>query len=138
MRLLDQFRTHGGVHLEGAFSTGEAAAMRDAVWGVLSRRGFRRDNPATWKEEQPVHLQELKDNPVFRAPWSKHTIAAIDEVMGGAAWQAPKSPGAHFIAVSEQLEMEHSLLGLAQASPSRFPASFEKRGMKIETCSRVL
>jgi len=98
MRLLDQFRTHGGVHLEGAFSTGEAAAMRDAVWGVLSRRGFRRDNPATWKEEQPVHLQELKDNPVFRAPWSKHTIAAIDEVMEGAAWQAPKSPGAHFIA----------------------------------------
>jgi hypothetical protein len=42
-------------------------------------------------------LQELKDNPVFQAAWGKRTIAAIDEVMEGAAWQKPISPGAHFI-----------------------------------------
>jgi hypothetical protein len=98
MRLLDQFRNHGWARLKGAFSAAEAAAMREAVWRVLSRRGIRQDNPATWKEERPVHLQELKDKPVFRAAWGKPTIAAIDEVIEGAAWQMPKGPGAHFIA----------------------------------------
>jgi hypothetical protein len=78
--------------------------MREAVWRVLSRRGIRRDNPATWKEERPVHLQELKDNPVFGAAWGKRTIAAIDEVMNGAAWLMPKRPGAPFIAFPSREE----------------------------------
>jgi hypothetical protein len=104
MRLLHLFQTYGWVRVQGAFSADKAAAMREAVWHVLSRRGIRRDNPATWKEERPVHLQELKDNPVFRAAWGKRTIAAIDEVMDGTAWQMPKSPGAHFIAFPSREE----------------------------------
>jgi hypothetical protein len=104
MRLLDDFQTHGWARLQGAFSAGEAAAMREAVWRVVSRRGIRRDNPATWKEERPIHLQELKDHSVFRAAWGKRTIAAIDEVMEDAAWQMPKSPGAHFIAFPSSSE----------------------------------
>jgi ectoine hydroxylase-related dioxygenase (phytanoyl-CoA dioxygenase family) len=98
MRLRDHFRIHGWARLESAFSAAEAAAMREAVWHVLSRRGIRRDNPATWREERPVCLQELKDNPVFWAAWGKRIIAAIDEVMDGGAWVMPKSPGAHFVA----------------------------------------
>jgi hypothetical protein len=108
MTLLDHFRTHGWARLQGAFSPNEAAAMREAVWRVLSRRGIRRDNPATWKEGRPAHLQELKDNPVFQAAWGKRTIAAIDEVMEGAAWQKPISPGAHFIAFPGDAECNMS------------------------------
>jgi ectoine hydroxylase-related dioxygenase (phytanoyl-CoA dioxygenase family) len=104
MTLLDHFRSHGWVRLEGTFSAAEAAAMREAVWRILSRRGIWRDNPATWREERPGHLQELKDNPVFRAAWGKRVIAAVDEVMDGGAWLMPKSPGAHFIAFPDGAE----------------------------------
>ena len=97
MRLLHLFQTYGWARLQSVFSADEAAAMREAVWRVLSRRGIRPDNPLTWKEERPAHLQELKNNPVFWAAWGKRTIAAIDEVMDGAGWRMPKSPGAHFI-----------------------------------------
>jgi hypothetical protein len=72
--------------------------MREAVWRVLSRRGIQRDNPASWKEERPAHLQELKDNPVFWAAWGQRVIRAIDEVMDGEPWPMPKRSGAHFIA----------------------------------------
>lgn len=72
--------------------------MCETVWHVLSRRGIRRDNRATWREERPVHLQELKEHPVFWAAWGKRTIAAIDQLMDGASWKMPKCPGAHFIA----------------------------------------
>jgi hypothetical protein len=98
MRLLDHFRTHGWARLEGAFNAAEAATMREAVWRVLARRGIQRDNPGTWREERPGHLQALKDDPVFWTAWGERTIAAIDEVMDGEAWRMPRSPGAHFIA----------------------------------------
>ena len=52
MRLLHLFQTYGWARLQGAFSADQAAAMREAVWRVLSRRGIRRDNPATWREER--------------------------------------------------------------------------------------
>jgi len=72
--------------------------MREAVWRVLSRRGIQRDNPASWREERPGHLQELKDDPVFWAAWGTRVIAALHEVLEGEAWQMPSSPGAHFVA----------------------------------------
>src|SRR5215470_10056637 len=104
MRLLHRFQTYGWARLQGAFTADEAAAMCEEVWRVLSRRGIRRDNRATWSEERPVHLQELKDNPVFRAAWGRRTMAAIAEAMDGVAWRMPKSPGAHFIAFPSREE----------------------------------
>jgi Phytanoyl-CoA dioxygenase (PhyH) len=94
----EHFRVHGWMRVPSAFTADEAAAMRDAVWRVLATRGIRKGEPSSWSEERPVHLQALKDDPVFRTPWSKQVIVAIDEVLEGQAWQKPKSCGALFIA----------------------------------------
>jgi len=36
---------HGWMRVRGAFSAGEAAAMRGAVWRVLADRGIERSDP---------------------------------------------------------------------------------------------
>src|SRR5262245_59699524 len=94
----EHFRVHGWMRVPSAFTSDEAAAMRDAVWRVIATRGLRKGEPSSWSEERPVHLQALKDDPVFHTVWSKQVIAAIDEVLEGQAWRKPKSCGALFIA----------------------------------------
>ena len=49
----EHFRTHGWIRLDGAFSAGEAAAMRNVVWAALEATGIKRDDPATWRTERP-------------------------------------------------------------------------------------
>jgi hypothetical protein len=93
----DQFRTHGWIRVEGAFSSGEAAAMRDVVWSFLEETGIARDDRSTWRTERPYHLQHLKANPVFRAVGSDATVRAIDELLEGQAWRRPSDWGAFFI-----------------------------------------
>jgi hypothetical protein len=83
--------------MEGAFSSEEAAAMRDVVWRALAAVGIRRDDPSTWRKERPDHLQHLKSDPVFRAVGSNLTVAAIDEVLAGQPWRRPLDWGAFFL-----------------------------------------
>ena len=94
---INHFQTHGWVRIAGAFSADAAAAMRDVVWRALAERGIHRDDPATWTEERPQHLQHLKSDPAFRAVASDRTLAAIDEVLGGQPWRRPKDWGAFFL-----------------------------------------
>lgn len=94
---MDHFRTHGWLRIPGAFSAHEAAAMRDVVWRALAAVGILRDDPTTWVEERPHHLQHLKSDPVFRAVASERTLAAIDEVLCGQPWKRPSDWGAFFI-----------------------------------------
>jgi hypothetical protein len=95
--LAHYFSTHGWIRLKGAFSTGEAAAMRDVVWSALEETGIHRLDRATWQTERPDHLQHLKSNPVFHAVGSDLTLRAIDRLLGGQAWTRPSDWGAFFI-----------------------------------------
>ena len=63
--------------------------MRQVVWRALADVGILRDDPTTWLEERPHHLQHLKTNPAFQAVGSERTLAAIDAVLGGQPWRRP-------------------------------------------------
>jgi hypothetical protein len=78
----------GWVRVPSAFSREAAEAMQDATWTALERQGIRRDEPATWRNEAPSHLQKLKRHPAF---------AAIDEVLGADRWKGPNDWGAFFL-----------------------------------------
>jgi len=94
---LTEFLTHGWIRIRGAFSAEQAAAMRDVVWGALATGGILRDDPATWRDERPFHLQHLKTDPVFRAVGSERTLTAIDQVLEGQTWHRPSDWGAFFL-----------------------------------------
>jgi hypothetical protein len=87
----------GWARVPGAFSADEAAAMRDATWTELERQGIRRDEPRTWRNEAPSHLQKLKHHPAFAAVASTTTTAAIDAVLGCGRWKEPNDWGAFFL-----------------------------------------
>jgi hypothetical protein len=95
--ILEHFQTHGWVRLHNAFGADEAAAMREVVWRALREVGIERDQPGTWNQERPHHLQHLKRDPVFRSVASERTLAAIDLVLGGQPWARPADWGAFFI-----------------------------------------
>lgn len=98
MELIEHFNEHGWVCVAHAFWPEEAAAMREAVWRALADAGIRRDEPSTWTIERPTHLQGLKDDPVFRAVGSEAILAAIDIILDGRDYDAPKNWGAVFVA----------------------------------------
>ncbi|HZQ84348.1 MAG TPA: phytanoyl-CoA dioxygenase family protein [Acidimicrobiales bacterium] len=91
------FRDRGWVRVPGAFSGDDAAAMRDVVWRALEKRGVRRDDPSTWTDEAPTHLQGLKGAPQFGAVGTPRTLGAITEVLGTDAWPRPRDWGAFFL-----------------------------------------
>jgi hypothetical protein len=100
----EHFRTHGWMRVPGAFSAGEAAAMRAAVWRGLAKVRIREGDPSTWTKERPEHLQHLKADPVFGAAWSKAMRAAIEELLEDQMWIGPKSAGAFFLAFPSRRE----------------------------------
>jgi hypothetical protein len=94
---LEHFRTHGWVRVRAAFDAEEAARMCDVIWDALAKQGIRRNDPSTWTQARPEHLQHLKRHPAFRAIGTERTIGAIDEVMEGQPWQRPSDWGAFFL-----------------------------------------
>ena len=48
--------------------------MRDVVWDALERNGIMRDDPKTWINETPSHLQSLKGVDVFKSIGSERTL----------------------------------------------------------------
>jgi hypothetical protein len=96
-RTLEHFRTYGWIRLRAVFSSEEAAAMCDVIWGALAKVGIRRNDSSTWSKARPEHLQYLKNDAAFRAIGSTRTIGAIDEVLEGQPWQRPRDWGAFFL-----------------------------------------
>jgi hypothetical protein len=94
---LEHFRTFGWARISGAFSTGEAAAMCDAIWAGLAKVGILRSDRATWTKGRPEHLQHLKQDPSFRAIGSPRTVGAINEALEGQPWEMPSDWGAFFL-----------------------------------------
>jgi hypothetical protein len=95
---LEQFRRDGWTRLPGAFSPEAAEAMGQVVWQGLAEAGIERDDLATWTVERPAHLQRLRGHPAFREVASPSVLAAIDAIMEGRPYPAPKDWGSLFIA----------------------------------------
>ncbi len=93
----EHFDERGYVRVPDAFTTGEAEAMRDVVWRALANQGILRDDPATWTNEFPSHLQSLKDDDVFKPIGSERTLSAIDDLIGVGRWKPPSDWGAFFL-----------------------------------------
>ena len=108
---LDHFHEHGWMRLSGAIGAKDAAAMCDVVWKGLAADGILRDDPSTWSVERPAHLQHLKDHPAFRAIGSPIVLAAIDAIMQGCTYEAPRNWGALFLAFPNCREWQIPLGG---------------------------
>ena len=91
------FDERGYLRVPGAFSAGAAAAMRDLVWDALELDGIMRDDPKTWRNETPSHLQSLKGADAFKEIGTDRTLGAIDEVIGAGRWKPPADWGAYFL-----------------------------------------
>ena len=95
---IEHFRIHGWMRVRAAFSSDEAAAMREAVWNALADIGISRTDPSTWTRERPERLQPVKSDPAFRAVGSARLLDAIDAALEGQAYEPPKNWGACFLA----------------------------------------
>ena len=86
------------MRVRGAFSPEAAAAMREVVWQRLADDGIEQDYPSTWTVERPGHLQRLRSHASFRQVASGDVLAAIDAIMEGRPYPAPRDWGSLFIA----------------------------------------
>lgn len=71
--------------------------MRDVVWDALARDGIMRDDPKTWINEAPSHLQSLKGVDVFKEIGTDRTLGVIDDIIGAGRWKPPSDWGAYFL-----------------------------------------
>jgi hypothetical protein len=94
---LEHFRACGWVRVPAAFRAADAAAMCEVIWSALAKVGIERDDPSTWTETRPVHLQHLKSDPVFRAIGTDRTMDAIRQVLEDQPLPMPKDWGAFFL-----------------------------------------
>jgi hypothetical protein len=95
---VDEFERGGITRVRGAFSCDAAAAMCDVIWADLTRQyGFDRDDPRTWCNGSPSHLQHLKGRPEFDAIGSATTLNAIATLFGDVAWRPPRDWGSFFL-----------------------------------------
>jgi hypothetical protein len=100
--LRETFFDRGTVRLTRAFPESDAWRMVDRIWILLSEKyGVRRDNPATWTENQPTGFQSLT------------RLGAFNPIVGPALIDALKRP-------RWQREVElHQYVGCASGHVSR-------------------
>ncbi len=87
------FEATGVVRLSGAFTPGEAAAMRDAAWRYAEpRAGLRLDDPTTWPQGQPsLSWKGLKGNRAFAPLTGNEAVrTALDAIFGVGGWIPPR------------------------------------------------
>jgi hypothetical protein len=95
---LSGFERDGITRVRGAFSRDAAAAMCDVIWDDLARQyHFDRDDPRTWLNGMPSHLQHLKGRPEFDAIGSAVTSSAIATLFDGVPSRAPRDWGSLFL-----------------------------------------
>jgi hypothetical protein len=101
MRTVDirsRFEASGVVHLPGAFTADQAAAMRNAMWQHAERRaGIRPADPASWAGSPVLSWQALSRDPVFRPLVDNDAVRdALDMIFAADGWQRPR-PGAQIL-----------------------------------------
>jgi len=112
----EHFCVHGWMRVRAAFSVDEAAAMRAAAWRALDKVGIRRNDPSTWTTERPEHLQDVRDQPPFRAVGSTRLLEAIAAALEGQAYETPRNWGALFLAFQHGLQFGQGLAAAGKVS----------------------
>jgi hypothetical protein len=100
--LRQQFRDTGVLRFDGAFTTDEAAAMRDAIWSYVERKcDVRADDPTTWPVGRHIGIsfksmrRGAHFGPLLGNPAVSH---ALDVVFGGRdEWKHPNEPKAQIL-----------------------------------------
>jgi hypothetical protein len=77
----------------GAVGRDVAAAMEDAVWAALARRGIRRDAPGTWPAGLLGKHQGLRQARRFDAFQSPAVDALVDRLLGPGTWTCRQAWG---------------------------------------------
>lgn len=86
------------MRVDGAFSADAATAIRSVTWDAIEKQtAMRRDDPTTWTDESPSHLDHLKGRPEMKAVGTERLRSAIDELLGTPEWKAGKGWGGNFV-----------------------------------------
>lgn len=89
---LDEF-SHRGILRVSSFVTEEIASVAAArVWEVLSDRGVRREDSATWPEARQQKLQAISRADVY-LPFAEQLARFADQVLGAGRWRALNAGG---------------------------------------------
>jgi hypothetical protein len=89
---IEGFIQRGFCTLEGAFSPGDAGAVRDLVWQRMhAKAGIDRNDPATWPEAYDI--EERLDHPLVRACFPDRLGRAIEDLVGAGRWNGSRSWG---------------------------------------------
>lgn len=99
--IAEQFRDTGVVRVNGAFTTGEATAIRDMVWRQIEQRSrVRRAEPATWAAatEGSFGLSALAGRPEFWPVVGNDAVrGTLDVIFGKGGWRIPAPPRAQVL-----------------------------------------
>jgi len=89
---LETFERDGIVKVPAAFSTDDAARMRDVLWSELNtRHGMDRDDRSTWTTLRPTGLKNSKRDRVANAILSPRLRSVLDGLLG--EWIIPPHQG---------------------------------------------
>lgn len=92
------FFDRGILRLTSVFPDADAACMVDKVCGLLEdKHGVRREDPATWTEEQPTGFQSLTRIGAFNSIVGPSLIDALNDLLGRAEWNPTKAWGAPLV-----------------------------------------
>lgn len=91
---VDEFWATGIVRVRGAFTSDEAAAMRDTLWRELrTRYGIERHDRTTWDRHPPTGLKTSKKSKVFAPILGPAVAGALDQLFSPSTWSRPKHTG---------------------------------------------
>lgn len=92
--LRSRFQADGFVRFDGAFSTTDAAFLRDMVWRhVESSTSARRSDPTTWGTAANFGLRAVETRNVWSPVLEcRALLAALDHIFGVGRWTPPGHP----------------------------------------------
>ncbi|WP_410788811.1 phytanoyl-CoA dioxygenase family protein [Kribbella sp. C-35] len=97
---LDVFERDGIVKIPSAFTSDEAAGMRDVLWNELSaRHAMDRDDRSTWTTLRPTGLKTTKFDRRAHAILGPRVRSALDGLLG--EWVEPKHQGQVLVTMPE-------------------------------------
>jgi hypothetical protein len=97
---LDVFERDGIVKIPSAFTSDEAAGMRDVLWNELSaRHAIDRDDRSTWTPLRPTGLKTTKFDRRAHAVLGPRVRLALDGLLG--EWLEPKHQGQVLVTMPE-------------------------------------
>lgn len=97
---LEVFERDGIVKIPSAFSTDDAARMRDVLWHELSERhGMDRDDRSTWTPLRPTGLKTTKSSRTAHAVLGPRVRSSLDGLLG--EWIEPRHQGQVLVTMPE-------------------------------------